>query len=819
MTNGAGSDSEVKTGYIQVNTPQVAPTAAFISDVQIGTAPLTVKFTDQSTGTPLITYAWDFNNDGVIDSTMQHPTYVYANAGTYTVNLTVTNGAGSDSEVKTGYIKVDSLQIIPTAAFISDVQTGTAPLTVKFTDQSTGSAPLTCAWDFTNDGVIESTLQNPTYTYSVPGTYTVNLTVTNGVGCDKEVKTAYIQVNAPEVIPQAAFTSDVQTGTSPLTVKFTDQSTGSPTSWYWSFGDGSSSRQQNPIHTYSSSRGSQTYTVSLKVTSAKGTDTITKSRYITLIPVPAPIAKFSANVTSGKSPLDVKFTDQSTGSPTSWYWDFGDGTSSRQQNPVHTYLSSKKTRTYTVSLTVVNAKSHDILTKTSYITVYPSPVTPDAEFTSDIQTGSAPLVVKFTDKSTGTGPLTYAWDFNNDGKIDSTSQCPAIVYSTPGTYTVKLIVTGPGGTDTEVKAAYITVKAAPVKPTAIFVSDIQSGISPLTVRFTDQSTGIPTSWYWDFGDGSKSTQQNPVHTYRISRGIQTFTVSLTVSNAKGSDRVVKTKCITVYPAPLPTVAEFTSDKQTGSAPLTVKFTDKSTGSAPLTYTWDFNNDGKIDSTTQCPLFVYSPPGIYTVKLVVTGPGGTDTKVKTAYITVKAAPVKPRALFISDTQSGTSPLTVRFTDQSTGTPTSWYWDFGDGTSSTQQNPEHMYTTSKKSKTFTVSLTVGNVKGYDSLTKTNYITVSPAPGPEAGFIANVTSGRTPLAVQFTDQSTGNPTSWYWNFGDGTGSTQKNPVHTYRSLKNKQSYTVALTVSNAKGFDSFTRTGYINVVNDPPITILLQ
>ena len=131
--------------------PPVAPFAAFTSDTQSGTVPLTVRFTDQSTGTAPLSYAWDFNNDGTADSILQNPSYTYNTAGTYTVNLTVTNGAGSDSERKTNYIFVTPAPTPPVAAFISDVQSGTAPLLVHFTDQSTNT-PTSWKWEYRING-------------------------------------------------------------------------------------------------------------------------------------------------------------------------------------------------------------------------------------------------------------------------------------------------------------------------------------------------------------------------------------------------------------------------------------------------------------------------------------------------------------------------------------------------------------------------------------------------------------------------------------------------------------------------------------------
>ncbi len=138
--------------YVETALPP-APVAVFSGAPQSGDAPLTVQFTDASTGT-ITGYAWDFDNDGTIDSTAPSPSHQYMNAGTYTVNLTVTNAGGSDSELKTDYITANAPLVFPTAVFSADVQTGTAPLTVTFTDASTGTAPFTYAWDFNNDGTI-----------------------------------------------------------------------------------------------------------------------------------------------------------------------------------------------------------------------------------------------------------------------------------------------------------------------------------------------------------------------------------------------------------------------------------------------------------------------------------------------------------------------------------------------------------------------------------------------------------------------------------------------------------------------------------------
>ncbi|AAM07629.1 leucine-rich repeat protein [Methanosarcina acetivorans] len=172
-----------------------APVADFEADVTSGIGPMIVNFTDQSTGI-VSSYAWDFDSDGTVDSTEQNPSYTYISAGTFTVNLTVANANGTDSEVKTDYITVSepSTPAEPVAAFTADVTSGTAPLTVNFTDQSSGT-PTAWAWDFDNDGNVDSSEQNPGYTYNAAGNYTVNLTVENAAGTDFELKSDYIEVS------------------------------------------------------------------------------------------------------------------------------------------------------------------------------------------------------------------------------------------------------------------------------------------------------------------------------------------------------------------------------------------------------------------------------------------------------------------------------------------------------------------------------------------------------------------------------------------------------------------------------------------------
>jgi PKD repeat protein/C1A family cysteine protease len=329
---------------------------------------------------------------------------------------------------------------------------------------------------------------------------------------------------------RADFTASPRSGPAPLKVQFTDASSGSITSWWWSFGDGTISSDQNPTHTY---LREGTYTVSLKIAGSGGTYRKSASRYIIVggDPVP-PVAEFSGSPRSGTAPLDVQFSDLSTGAPTSWSWDFGDGATSLEQNPLHRYMGAG---TYTVTLSVRTAAGSSTKIRDSYITVLDLPPGPPvADFSGSPRSGTVPLNVQFSDLSTGS-PERWEWNFG-DGTSNGTSPSPMHSYGTTGTFTVSLTVWNGGGSATMVRVGYITASSIPPTPGTLradFSGTPRSGPSPLSVAFTDLSTGYPMTWYWTFGDGGTSRERNPVYEYSRAG---TYSVSLRVSNLNGSYR-------------------------------------------------------------------------------------------------------------------------------------------------------------------------------------------------------------------------------------------------------------------------------------------
>jgi PKD repeat protein len=675
------------------------------------------------------------------------------------------------TEAKSGYIEVG---LYPYADFSADPVSGAPPLAVAFTDKSTGSTPRTYQWAFGDGGT--STASNPTHTYTAAGVYAVTLTITNSYGTDSETKAEYIRVG---VGPVADFQGTPQSGNLPLAVTFQDLSTGNPATWSWTFGDGGTSADRNPSHTYTKAG---TYGVTLTVTNAFGKSTKTRAGYVTAgMP---PTADFTSLARTGPVPLAVKFTDTSTGRPNSWSWDFGDGATSTQQNPSHTYSIAGA---YTVTLTARNAYGSDSETKAGFVT---AGAKLDAEFTADQRVGTAPFTVKFTDLSAG-NPASWSWNFG-DGTT-STEQNPTHVYKFEGGYDVTLTVSNSYGTDTEKKTGTIDTCVAGASgyiivgriPSADFSADPVSGAPPLAVAFTDKSTGaMPLAYQWTFGDGGTSAAASPAHTYTAA-GV--YTVTLTVSNSFGTDTETKAELIRVGAGP---VADFQGTPQSGNLPLTVNLQDMSTGN-PATWRWDFG-DGGI-SADRNPSHTYTRAGTYGVTLTVTNAFGRSTKTRAGYVTTG---MPPTADFTSGARAGSVPLAVKFTDASTGGPTTWSWDFGDGGTSTSVSPTHSYTTAGG---YTVTLTVRNAYGSDSEIKAGFVTAGSS--PNADFTADKRIGAAPLTVKFTDASTGGPTSWSWNFGDGTASAEQNPTHVY---KIEGGYNVTLTVTNSYGTDTEKKTG---------------
>ncbi len=741
------------------------PVANFTGSPLSGCSPLIVSFQDQSTGG---TTNWNWNLGNGNTSVLQNPTASYFTPGTYTVTLLASNNNGSSTLTRTQYITVYEP---PTVNFSGTPLSGCFPLRVQFSDFSTagaGNTNVSWLWDFGNGNT--SALQNPLAIYNASGVFTVTLRVTNDKGCTKTVsRTNYINVTNGV---KALFTNSQATVCkAPADIAFTNNSTGPPTlSYFWDFGDGVFSTAINPVHTYLTNG---TFIATLVTTSTAGCMDTVRSNPIII----------GAFTTSFNSPPAVcinataAFTNTSSPVPISSSWTFGDGGTANSINATHIYSTPG---VYTVRL--YNTYSSCIDSVSRNITVNPRPV---ADFSAPVTMKcSPPLTVNFQDLSTG-GAVGWLWNFGDGGT--SSLQNPSHTYNAYGNFTVTLIATnGFGCTDTIVKPNYIKVQRATISVPLFPVRGcIPYTISPVPVI---NSIDAVTSYQWDFGDGGTSTLANPTYTY-VAQG--TYTVRLIITTSTGcTDTLIIPTAVRVGSRP---VVNFTAVPIPVCGRQPVTFTDLSVPADQ--WLWDFGDGGT--SIVQNPVYNYNDTGYFTVKLIATNNGCSDSLTKINYTHI----LPPIAKF-TPVPDCNNRLRFTFTDQSIG-PLTWDWNFGDGSPvSTVQNPAHIF---PALGTYVVRLIVTNGGCADTTTRT-IKTINELPD----FIADRTVACKPGIIIYTATNVNpiNIVSYSWDFGDGVtvSGPSASQSHTYTSSGN---YTVSLTVTDLNGCTkTITKNNYIRI-----------
>lgn len=563
--------------------------------------------------------------------------------------------------------------------------------------------------------------------------------------------------------PIADFTYNQLNPCTPVEVQFTDLSENNPTSHLWDFpgGNPSASIDPNPFVIYDEPGF---YNVSLTVSNFSGEDVLFLAQIIEVGETPIP--DFDNIIEDGL----MKFTNQTSGSVSGYFWDFGDGNSSTEENPCHEY---EEDGSYPVTLSVTSICGD--FEVENYVDFFTPPI---AAFEADTTFGCSPLVVNYTNNSSE-NTLEYKWSFEGGNPVSSTEENPTVEYASSGSFEVVLIVSNTIGEDTLSISEYITVDTVPV---AGFEFDMDS----LEVVFTNTSENYD-SLMWDFGDGNTSTETNPTHTYEEEG---TFEVSLMVSN--DCDTVTMNQTIVL--SSLPT-ANYTVSQTEGCLPLTVVFTKTSSLNSD-TWKWTFTGGTPAMSTEENPTVIYNQAGSFDVKLVVSNESGIDSLVQADLIVVEDIPS-------ADFDFMVDGLNVEFNDLSTGY-NSLSWDFGDENTSTQTNPTHTYA---QDGTYEVILMATNDCGSNTFEQT--ITVSSL--PTANFSANTTSDCTPMVVTFTNSSSSNATSSVWRFpgGNPSESTEQNPVVTYETAG---VYDVSLIVSSGAGNDTLIFEDYITSISKP-------
>ncbi len=771
LTVGDGVCTMSVSQNITITNNPVSNFTSSASGTTCGSLP--VQFTNASTGAT--GYSWNFG-DGTPLSTQTNPSHTFPGSGTYIVVLTASNS---------GCTSTHSLSVNigprPLASFSSSTSTCTNDI-ISFTNLSNGNGGTitSYSWNF-GDGSAQSSQQNPTHSYSAGGLYNVTLT-TNTANCFDDTTIA-ITITPTPVINFAASASN---GCSPLTVNFSNTTTGSPV-YSWNFGDGSPlSNAATPSHIYTTSG---TYSVTLIATQNGCGDTLVIPNMITI--ANSPLASFTG-LTSICLSDSLHFNDISNGngsSITSYNWDFDDGNTSTLQNPVHAYATPG---TYNVRLTVSNGSCSDDTIQA--INVSPGPV---ASFTTPFSTSCGPLTTTLT--NTTSGSATFTWNFG-DGSPLSNVVSPTHTYTGVGVYTVTLIASQGTCSDTLTMIDYFTVADDPFSS---FNATNPCFGDSVYFNNTSNGGGLPiTSYFWDFDDGNYSSLQSPAHFY-TSPG--TYNVQLSVFNAGcANDTIIP---IVVSPAP---AISFSSNTTTACDSATIVFSNSTTSAN--SYTWNFG-DGNT-STAASPAHTYLSAGSYTVTLTATNGSCSTAQSKLNLIVIRNTPV------VNITTSQNSICKgdcISFNGSGSGA-TSWLWNFQGASpvSSGAQNPSNICYNSTGNYDVTLTATDGFCTGTQTLQSIHVVDCAIA--PRSNFISSDTAICAKDCISFVDISS-NAQTWQWYF-PGAFPPTTNLEHPGNVCYSQSgTYDVMLITSNPAGTDTLLLTNFIQVSPAPAVPVITQ
>ncbi len=549
--------------------------------------------------------------------------------------------------------------------------------------------------------------------------------------------------------------------------------------WFWEFGDGETSEEQNPFHLYEEPG---VYTVTLTITADTCTSTIVQEIFVEDFVFEDCEASFFYFSTTY---LNVQFIDVSWAAEpiVSWAWDFGDGGTSTEQEPIHVYAEPG---VYPVSLTITTADSCE--STLSYEVFVEDVVQTECEafFFYDYVDE---YEIQFFDFSYTTTPInTWSWDFG-DGET-SNEEDPLHTYAEAGEYEVTLTIETDSCTSTYTEIVWVDFYTQPDCQAFFFFFQIDS----TTFEFIDLSSTFGTTvdeWFWDFGDGNTSTEQNPVHTYDESGE---YVVTLTIVSDSCESTIMQdvfTDPIICCHEPEECSALFDYTFGPTGSEFELQFHDASYAEGDiLTWDWDFG-DGNT-STEQNPIHTYDEPGIYDVSLTIST---SDTCESTfvLHICIGEGGVQEmpdcQAFFFPE-QDPNDLMTFTFVNFSMGEDLEYEWDFGDGNTSTEVSPTHTYS---EEGIFQVNLTVSN----DSCSNTMGMIIFT--DPEVFYNSECSAVFLPLftvdnqEVFFLNFSSPDAVEFAWDFGDGNTSEEPFPVHVYDQVG---TYTATLTIVTVDG-----------------------
>lgn len=759
------------------------PSAAFTSTPSFACAlPITIAYTPQNT--TYASYDWFFEQDSTFATTTS-PSHTYPLVDTtysrffldwLPTTLIVTTNIGCRDTVTQN----DSIWL-PNALFFPNVSQGCAPLSVTFSDSSTAHNNIVqWKWHLGNGTIINATTNAPqTVVYNQPGHYASYLVITNATGCKD---TSYLVITEVGTSLTPAFTVDQTVLCPGGTVQFSNQTAMADSVDAWHF-YGETYHQNHcwdnpePSWTFNYETGPMDVTLMVEFNGCYSSTTQNA-----LIQVNGPIADIFFT-TYCETPYLVDFENRSQDF-TDILWNFGDGTTSTEQNPAHTYAARGD---YLVTLTVNNTTSG---CPTSVDTVYIKIREIRAQFTSDsllCNNVGNPFNASLSQDVYSECWGGYTWQFNRPNLRPITT--------TDANYAIPLPVTG------EVEVTLIVKDLNDCRDTArafvrVYSIDAAFVASDATVCPTQQITMTNssssdttiTSYAWDLGLSLSSTDASPVYSYGTFTS-DTILAILIATNAVGCTDTMQTYFLMYQPVSSIGTSPATPNICVGGS-VNFSAANFTGGGSSLTYNWNFQ-DGTPNGTGQNVSHTFATAGQYVVAMnyteVASGCGGVASRT----VNVQAFPVASFTTDADPTGIICSPQNVLFTNTSTAsTSTSVFWNLGNGTTG---NINPIGTVYSASGSYTATMTATTPYGCSDTDTLQLLVVAPA----GNFITDIDVICRGEAITFTIIDTNEVYTYTWDFGDGNTAVNQSPVaHTYTFVPPSGQTVAKLIVSSVNG-----------------------
>ncbi|MGE0077229.1 MAG: PKD domain-containing protein [Bacteroidales bacterium] len=786
VVSGACNMTDTAEIDVLVSTPL---DATFTTDKISGCAPLTVNFEDLSTG--ISSWRYDFgdgsaylkySSSGAPDPIPPSPfvfSHTFNNTTADTVVYKVVLLAKNIDGCSVVYEKYITVLPSINANFTQDITQGCNPLAVTFTNASSNNTVDSYLWEF-GDGFNQVT-SNPTgtlnhtydHTIAHDSTYRVRMIATSPHGCKD---TAFSNAMVYSYI-KADFTVNASAGCSPLTVNIDNVSLGDTARYVWELNGTQfkTTGKDTTIVLTNTTNAEIDYTIKLTVYNHGDSCSSTATKTIKVYP--RITADFSIPNSVYCNLSNVVFTNNTTPVSTNpgtkanaYSWNFGDGANSVLLSPTHIFNNATNaSKDYTITLISQNQFGCSD-TASRNVKIYSQLY---ADFAVSPTSGCSPLTVNIDNNSYG-GIVAagYSWDYG-DGTSSGTNldHTHPYVNSTllPDTSTITLTITNEGGCTQTLSHSIVVYPSV----SADFTPDITVGCNPLTVNFDNSSAINATLYKWNFGDGSSSVEFEPTHAFNNLTGVDAiYPVSLIATTQYGCADTTAVTNVTVYPF---IEAQFAVDTSFGCSPLDIWFSfTKYSGITE--YRWDWDGNGTTDNTTYAtdPAQIFhqyvnqtgSAQNLFSKLTVVNHASCKDT----FEIPISVYP-EITTLFTPSIVAGCNPLTVDFTNNSvfTGTSqplanTNFYWNYGDGGSSTGTNPSHIFYNDDATSNVIYNTKLLAVSEYgcaDSISQN----IEVYNRVESHFIFEQGSNCTPFDVTFTPAAIG-ALQYIWSYGGAPG-----------------------------------------------------